>query len=305
MNDSSKFNYRLRAAAEPKNILCGSGQAGTSSRGDICARKQYCVTVRGGQIYSKILRVGCESRRAILGLQRLHISCHFERNGVLTGGTLHVNPELDFVRIQATKGNEAIVPCLCDLRISDPKNLGLLNLALDANTMAAFDNIDISPIDHATQNSLIKTIRHLKQVIFVGLGSAGRMYLGPLNGIMAIKGYELHGSRTIMTFFRIFNAFDGIQSPYTRTFGEYLWEHHAHEECYFGGRNMFKDGGHGMATTLTTNSWYVSVLKILGIYAVSLIVIAHPDGSEKRTIIGTKGKGGWLNRSFERAIQYL
>src|SRR5947207_4121001 len=71
--------------------------------GSAIKNKHYCAVVDGCQVLSKLLRVTSESREEALKFYRVHLPCRFTGGptgeGTTCPGTLHFNPEYDFLRI--------------------------------------------------------------------------------------------------------------------------------------------------------------------------------------------------------------
>jgi hypothetical protein len=120
-----------------------------------------------------------------LRFYRVHIPCYFQTS---EGGTprtakstLYVNPEYDFMFLRVDQPPEhTFVDFVHDFKAHDPKAVGLLNLALDANSMGALQcstDITVAPGKPAFLDSL----QQLREIIWVAESMAGRAILGPLD----------------------------------------------------------------------------------------------------------------------------
>ncbi|KAI0528202.1 hypothetical protein F5B22DRAFT_584156 [Xylaria bambusicola] len=158
-----------------------------------------CPTVVGSKLLSKFLRVNREARDATLRFYRVHVPCRFELGDGKEDGTLFLNPELDILYIKLGRNARGFVDLVYNLRAYDPLDVGLLNLALEKNVVGNLSKINIFESETHVQKAFRDTVTNLRQVYLLVLENAGRMYLGPLNGISTQIGYELHRSRPIMS----------------------------------------------------------------------------------------------------------
>ncbi|KAI3325830.1 hypothetical protein HD806DRAFT_553102 [Xylariaceae sp. AK1471] len=191
--------------------------------GKVISGTHYHVTAHGSQLLSKLLRVSSEARQAALQFYRVYLPCHFELGDRQGYGTLLFNPEFDILHIQPGRDIHDFVDFLHDLRAYDPLNFGLLNLALDQNGIANLPAINMSDLERASRAAFTDIIANLRQVYFVCLENAGRIYLGPLGGIHTVTGFEFHRSRPIMSTIPAFDRIaqdprDGITRDLSRVF---------------------------------------------------------------------------------------
>ncbi|KAJ2991024.1 hypothetical protein NUW58_g2675 [Xylaria curta] len=193
-----------------------------NSLGKVVSGTHYCITANGSQLLSKLLRVSSEARQAALGFYRVHLACHFELGDRQGHGTLFLNPEYDILHIQPGRDIYHFADFIHDLRAHDPLDVGLLNLALDHNCIANLPNIDFSNL-LASQAAFADTLANLRQVYFLCLENAGRIYLGPRGGIHTVTGFEFHRSRPIMSTIPTFDRVardprDGMDRDLSRVF---------------------------------------------------------------------------------------
>lgn len=147
--------------------------------------ERYCAVVYEYQVLSKLLRVNSESRDAALNFYRVHLPCRFTRDttwtAATTPGTLHVNPEYDFLQIHPEwPVKDTLVDFLYHLKTTlDPRGVGLLNLAVDINALNGNDlyKLEASDLDPAATTVFVATLAQLCEVFFVSISRVGRQIL--------------------------------------------------------------------------------------------------------------------------------
>ncbi|KAF4630742.1 hypothetical protein G7Y89_g7399 [Cudoniella acicularis] len=106
---------------------------------NLISGRNYFATVQGYQLHSKLLYINRESREVALRFYRVHIPCYLQssKDGIerTIRATLYFNPEYDFIHLRARGPEHPFVDFLHDLKAYDPQDVGLLNLALDTNSM--------------------------------------------------------------------------------------------------------------------------------------------------------------------------
>lgn len=151
--------------------------------------ERYFTIVNGSHLLSKLLRVNKESREEALMFFRVHIPCSFRatKKGPMGHGTLHINPEWDFLHISAEwPPKDTLVGFLYHLKtIHDPRHVGLLNLAVDRNGLNGFCLYELlsSDLDSEVWSAFVETLTQLREVWFVSNPRAGRQIVGPLSGL--------------------------------------------------------------------------------------------------------------------------
>ncbi|KAK9792854.1 putative 2EXR domain-containing protein [Seiridium cardinale] len=170
----------------------------TNALGKLISGRNYTATVQALQLYSKLLRVNRESRSTALGFYRVHIPCHLQAAAerdmlpqmikpTSTKATLYFNPEYDFIH-PTTRGpaEHTVVDFLHDLKANDPRDVGLLNLALDSNGMAAglYPLSEIS--EESAKASFVSTLSQLREVIWVAQSHSGRKIMGPVEDFVGV-----------------------------------------------------------------------------------------------------------------------
>ncbi|KAI0412977.1 hypothetical protein F5X98DRAFT_353385 [Xylaria grammica] len=176
-----------------------------NSLGRVVSGTHYSVTANGSSLLSKLLRVSSEARAAALQFYRVHLPSHFKLCDKGGHGTLFLNPEFDTVHIKPGREIHNFVDLLHDLRAYDPLDVGLRNLAVDNNNVLNLLRVDLPSVKPHLRAAFTDTLANLRQVYFLCLENAGRIYLGPLNGIHTVQGYEFHRSRPIMSTIATFD----------------------------------------------------------------------------------------------------
>lgn len=172
--------------------------ASTDRKDSKKADGKYQVTVEGSKLVPKILHVCQEARYASLKFYRVQVPCHYESGDKSAKGVFYMNPEFDILKVHAGRNKDNFIRFIKDLQVIDPSKKGLTNLALDNNDMNCIRSCELDEMDVTSRQSFIDTLSNLRQVFFLCLETTGRMFLGPLNGVMAIKGWEMHRSRPIL-----------------------------------------------------------------------------------------------------------
>lgn len=111
---------------------------------------------------------------------------------------LHVNPG---------RGDCRFADFLHDLITNDPLQVGLANLAMTSNDSYRLESIEVSRLSLARHMSLKRCLANLRQLWFLSMESAGRMFKGPRSGIPALTRFEMHRSRPILASIPTFERF--------------------------------------------------------------------------------------------------
>ncbi|KAI8962392.1 hypothetical protein F5Y11DRAFT_193051 [Daldinia sp. FL1419] len=169
-----------------------------NKRGDVIPdtlqHERYGVTINGRQTLSKLFRVNRESRDAASSFYRVHVPCWLFQETIWDDGLkpniFYFNPENDFLYIKTdpweTNDTGLIVEFLHDLKKThDPRQVGLLNLALDSNGLTG--GVGLCLMDPSTPSSLFEasftdTLKNLREVFFISIQSTGRHVFGYLSG---------------------------------------------------------------------------------------------------------------------------
>ncbi|KAI9713533.1 MAG: hypothetical protein M1820_000915 [Bogoriella megaspora] len=166
----------------------------TNTLNKLISGGKYNAIVQALQLNSKLLRVNSEARETALGFYRVHIPCHLnaskeratsprETTAGSTKSILYFNPEYDYIHL-STRGpaEHTFVDFLHDLKAYDPRDVGVLNLALEINSMNAGLN-GLSSISEApAKASFVKCLSHLQEIIWVASSHMGRMIMAPEMG---------------------------------------------------------------------------------------------------------------------------
>ena len=154
--------------------------------------ERYFTIVDRSHLLSKLLRVNRESRNEALMFHRVHLPRRFTggatRKGPTAHGTLHFNPEWDFLYISAEwPAKDTLGNFLCHLKtIHDPHRVGLLNLAMDGNGLNGNDlyGLQSSDLDSETRAAFVETLTQIREVWFVSTPLVGRQILGGWSRLM-------------------------------------------------------------------------------------------------------------------------
>ncbi|CAN8101576.1 unnamed protein product [Discula destructiva] len=142
--------------------------------------ERYRAVVEGEKLNSKLLKVSSESRQVALAFYRVHIPVYLTGPTLTERTSLLFNPEHDFLHIEAIDPvKETLIDFLWDLKAYDPKDVGLLNLAVDlhgfcANDLQYLKRSDLFLIRQRT--ALVETLSQLKAVWFINLQSSKGSY---------------------------------------------------------------------------------------------------------------------------------
>ena len=153
--------------------------------------ERYFTIVDGNQLLSKLLRVNRESRAEAWMFYRVHLPCRFTGEAMREGsnghGTLHFNPEWDFLYLSAEwPAKDSLVSFLYHLKtIHDPRHVGLLNLAVDGNGLNGNDlyGLESSDLEDKVRSAFVETLSQLREVWFVSTPLVGRQILGGWSGL--------------------------------------------------------------------------------------------------------------------------
>lgn len=159
--------YEL-AAAEPRYLQKNALRKPISG-------ERYRAVVEGTKLHSKFLRVTSEARDAALAFYRVHIPVYFTGPSRTERTTLYLNPEHDVLHIEADDPvKETLIDFFWDLKAYDPRDVGLLKLAVDLRSFCCSDlqylrKSDILLIRQ--RSALVETLSQLREVWFVDVQS--------------------------------------------------------------------------------------------------------------------------------------
>lgn len=175
---------------------------------------QHSAIVDGYKILSKLLCVSQEARYEALSFYRVHIPCTLrrgptrEQKETAKPGTFYFNPEYDFLQIQpGFWAEQSLMEFLYHLKNTyDSHQIGLLNLALEKNSLQATNLCFIKPstVNSALRESFRQTLTQLQEIFLVQSVSAGRQILGAMSGV-ALNEFILNRSMPIATSTPIFD----------------------------------------------------------------------------------------------------
>ena len=167
---------------------CDPDLADVTSTGE-----RYYAYVDGHQVLSKYLRVNRESREETLRFYRVHLPCRLYTRHTKTGndiaspGKIYINPEYDYLFISPEWSvKNSLFDFLYHLKNTyDPLGVGLLNIAVDTNSLNANDLYLMQPsdIDTGAFKATQSILTHLREVWFVSTPRAGRQVMGYMSGL--------------------------------------------------------------------------------------------------------------------------
>ena len=146
------------------------------------------------RLNNRLLRVNMESRQLALRFYRVHIPCTFTKERIQWDAPstreerLYVNPEYDFLYITSDSSHLHTASFLYDLKtVYDPRNVGLLNLAIDSSELTMlFYSLDVpnlaAQIRPEVKSGFANVISQLREVFFVTVTSVGRQVHRYLHG---------------------------------------------------------------------------------------------------------------------------
>lgn len=157
----------------------------------------YCAFVDGYEVLSKLLRVNNEARVAALEFYRVHFPCTLTKGGggigdeTMKAGILYFNPEYDFLLIHSyPPAKDTLFDFVYHLKNTyDPLHVGLLNLAVDINSLNGNDLHEIVPssLEPKVRTAFVETITQLREVFFVSRVHCGRQ-------ILSLMSYQMTGT---------------------------------------------------------------------------------------------------------------
>ncbi|KAF5677539.1 hypothetical protein FHETE_1590 [Fusarium heterosporum] len=156
---------------------------------------------------SNLFRTTNESRRAALAFYRVQIPCWYKpkerkywgtpevmpsSKGPGVRKTLYICPELDTLEIQWLEFFKYFAH---DVWASDPRHVGLVNLALKTRGLTSIPKQ--IPISGRDTTRLKQAVLRIERLI-VASDRIQRMWHGPLNGVVAIRDHEAHRNVPIL-----------------------------------------------------------------------------------------------------------
>ena len=170
---------------------------------DANSSRSYRVTINGSKLFSGLLLSCRESRQAALRFYRVHMQCRFGEQSQ-PPGMFYFSPEYDFFHLQSTchslKWAWHVVAFIHDFKATDPKGVGLVNLALDpdsttslCNGLMSKFNIPAGPLRAAFADFLVR----VRQIIWMMHSKAGRV-ISFLSGAPLITRTHFNHSMPIM-----------------------------------------------------------------------------------------------------------
>jgi hypothetical protein len=128
----------------------------------------YIAITRNRRLHSKFLRVSRESRKVALRVYRVRIRCYMQTNTMLARSTLYISPENDILYVKGAKHplEYTFVAFLHDLRACDPRNVGVLHLALGSDVMGQLVHLQ-PPKSGPSPNSFVHVLSNFHSIIWM------------------------------------------------------------------------------------------------------------------------------------------
>lgn len=181
----------------PSDSVEAPPYSNTNALNKLISGRNYTITVRGFQLYSKLLRVNSESRGVALRFYRVHIPCYLHTS--TEGGrrcetamktTLYFNPEYDFIHLNADSTIEStFIDFLHDFKAYDPQDVGLLNLAIDGNGMEGLQDL-AEASEPPARATLLDSLSRLQEIIWLANSASGRWIMGPMQGFQSFCDFQ-------------------------------------------------------------------------------------------------------------------
>lgn len=177
----------LEIKAFPDDTDYDSSDAASGCSHILTGDSKYSITVRGAQLYSTLFRVTRESRQAMLQLYSVHLPCLLEttdrdKRKPPVQAFLYLNLEYDFVQpFTSSIDKQLLIEFVHQLKVLDPRNIGLVNMAVDHNGLNGLNQFaEIG--DAHYQAILINTLFQLREVLWMVDSATGRRIIGPMEG---------------------------------------------------------------------------------------------------------------------------
>ena len=179
--------HRFLKVSVKDRVRCDHGVSEKTS-----TEAPYCVHVDGHQVLSKYLRVNQESREETLKFYRVHLPCRLytrltDGDRSTTPGILYINPEVDYLYISFEWSvKDTLFSFFNRIKnVHDSQHVGILNLAIDVNTLNGNDLCLLQPSDINPEdlNAAREILMHIREVFFVSTPRVGRQVMGILSGL--------------------------------------------------------------------------------------------------------------------------
>lgn len=159
----------------------------------------YQIVAKGRKLVPKFLHICQEARVAALRFYRVRLPCLYSHGTATSEGTLYLNPEHDILGVDPGRREDNFVRFVRTVQEGDAKGVGFENLAGDFNEIRSICRTKLDMLEAKDRQALAKSLSRLRRVYFAYFGDVGRMFLGPLNGVLGILGFEMHRSRPVLS----------------------------------------------------------------------------------------------------------
>jgi hypothetical protein len=157
---------------------------------------EYTVTLKSFSCHNKLMQVNREARKVALRFYRVQFPCYIGATGgsrePIAQSTFYFNPEHDIIQVKAQLPLErTFIPLLHDLRALDPKDVGLLRLALDDELVTNLHHFGHG-LEDPGRSSFVHSISYLQQIIWMANSSIGRGIMGPFSNLSNVGVRFIH-----------------------------------------------------------------------------------------------------------------
>ncbi|KAH3908307.1 hypothetical protein HBH56_173280 [Parastagonospora nodorum] len=191
--------------------------SGLNALNKVVSNVGYTVTVKSLHCSSKLLAVSREARKAALRFYRIQVPCHIKvsegrRMPSSVQAPFYFNPAYDILHVKsALPLSRTFVPFLHDLRAYDPKDVGILRLALDDELVTNLYHMNPS-LAEVAYKSFILSLKTLQQIIWMASSPIGRPITGVRSNLPTV-GYRFIHSMPIMSANASFDLLDPDLRP--------------------------------------------------------------------------------------------
>ncbi|KAF2732837.1 hypothetical protein EJ04DRAFT_565581 [Polyplosphaeria fusca] len=183
------LHIRVEAKPEIAKLRVTEHRARISFSVIPASQETFRAIVTGHGVITELLSVNREAREETLRFQRVHLPCTFvdANQNEMGSGTLHFNPEHDFIRLSSQwPFQDTFLNFIHHLKTKfDPRHIGLLNLAIDQGGLDGnfmFPSL-LSNLNDEVKTSVKETLTQLHEVFLVNEPRVGRQLLSWKSGV--------------------------------------------------------------------------------------------------------------------------
>jgi hypothetical protein len=203
----------LKIHLEPPSHDTGTDPySGLNALNKVVSNVGYTVTVKSLQCNSKLLAVSREARKVALRFYRIQVPYYIKvhegrRTPSSVQAPFYFNPAYDILHVKsALPLSRTFVPFLHDLRAYDPKDVGILRLALEDELVTNLYRMKPFLVE-AAYRSFILSLKTLQQIVWMAGSPIGRPIMGVRSNLPTV-GYRFIHSMPIMSANASFDLLD-------------------------------------------------------------------------------------------------